>query len=272
MGLFEMAVSSAVLAPSLDNRQPWRFRHAGAHVEVHTAETGWAARIACGAATYNLQLAYAVAGAPLRVRWLPAAGDTSLVALLTNAPARRPTPVQRRLLRAVPDRHSSRRPFKPDQVPATARARIIEAAQAESAWIELVSGRFPVAAIAEIAHVAEAALHRPDSVTRAVGLGLAAPRRVDLGEEPLVAVLGTVGDLPVDHLRAGFALQRVLLTITDLGLSSSMLSQPIEVPAAREQLRLALGRYGTPQMVVRVGYADPEPATPRRPVADVILP
>jgi hypothetical protein len=63
----------------------------------------------------------------------------------------------------------------------------------------------------------------------------------------------------------------VLLTTTDLGLAASLLSQPIEVPAAREQLRLALGRYGTPQMVLRVGYGQPGAATPRRSVADVIV-
>jgi hypothetical protein len=88
----------------------------------------------------------------------------------------------------------------------------------------------------------------------------------------LVAVLGTAGDLGVDHLRAGYALQRVLLTLTDLGLCCSMFSQPIEVAAAREQLRLALGRFGTPQMVLRVGYGDPGAWSARRPPAEVIDP
>jgi hypothetical protein len=49
-----------------------------------------------------------------------------------------------------------------------------------------------------------------------------------------------------------------------------MFSQPIEVPSAREQLRLALGRFGTPQMVLRIGFGDPSPHAARRPAADVI--
>jgi hypothetical protein len=55
-------------------------------------------------------------------------------------------------------------------------------------------------------------------------------------------------------------------------LAASLLSQPIEVPAAREQLRLALSRYGTPQMVLRIGFGDPGPTTPRRPYERVVQP
>jgi hypothetical protein len=90
--------------------------------------------------------------------------------------------------------------------------------------------------------------------------------------EPLVAILGTPGDTPTGQLCAGQAIERVLLTITDLGLAASMISQPIEVPAAREQLRMALGRFGSPQMVLRVGYGEHGFATQRRAVADVIDP
>jgi hypothetical protein len=82
-------------------------------------------------------------------------------------------------------------------------------------------------------------------------------------------VLGTAGDSPRDQLGAGMAIQRVLLTATDAGLATSMLSQPIEVAAAREQLRLALGRYGVPQMVLRIGYGQPGFPTPRRGLAEV---
>ena len=49
-----------------------------------------------------------------------------------------------------------------------------------------------------------------------------------------------------------------------------MISQPIEVATAREQLRLALHQYGAPQMVLRIGYGPPGRPTPRRPVADVV--
>ncbi len=83
-------------------------------------------------------------------------------------------------------------------------------------------------------------------------------------------MLGSVGNTAVDQVIAGQALQRLLLTATDAGLSVSMLSQPIEVPSAREQLRLSLGRFGTPQMVLRIGYGQPGRPTPRRGVDEVL--
>ena len=92
----------------------------------------------------------------------------------------------------------------------------------------------------------------------------------DFESDPLVAVLGAPGDTFRDQLVAGQALQRVLLTATEHRLAVSLLSQPIEVPAARDRLRRGLGRLGAPQMVLRIGYGQPGFPTPRRPVSEVI--
>lgn len=303
---FWAAVQAAVRAPSLYNSQPWRFRLAGDRVQV-VADVdrtppvadpdGWAARIACGAATYNLQLAFAVAGQPMRVSWLPQPGPSGpgqpqVVAVLHPLPRGPAQPWQHRLFAAIVERRSNRRPFRSQAVAREARLAVIEAAVDEGAWLDLVVGRIPVAAVSEIAHAAHRVLQRNAAYTAEMAVwtrpatsgGNADPHDLlpqrplrelvqattDGEDDPLIAVLGTTGDRPVDHLKAGYALQRVLLTITAHGLASSLLSAPIEVPSAREQLRIALGRTGTPQMVLRVGYADPAPATPRRPVADVI--
>ncbi len=47
--------------------------------------------------------------------------------------------------------------------------------------------------------------------------------------QPQLAVLSTASDEPGDWLRAGQALQRVLLTATRNGLATSLLYQPIEL-------------------------------------------
>ncbi len=265
--------------------------------------TGWGVRIACGAAAFNAQLALAVAGCPAESRLRPEPSDPELMVRLVPVAARPATPLERRLYEAIPRRHSNRAPFRPEPVPADARTQLVTAARAEGAWLELIIGLVPVGAVAEVARAAGRVLDRDPAYraelaawTRAedgaadgvpasaggpspephdllpgrpFGTAARAPGR-DFEEQPLIGVLGTATDSPNDQLTAGHALQRALLTLTCAGLAASMLSQPIEVAAAREQLRLALGRYGVPQMVLRIGYGTPAFATPRRAAAEVI--
>jgi nitroreductase len=264
--------------------------------------TGWATRLGCGAAVYNARLALAATGRPALVRLRPAVAEPDLLARLSPGPAAQPTPVERELLAAVPLRHTNRSPFLPTPVPGDVRQRLVEAARAEGGWLDLIIGPVPVAALAEIAYSAHRVLQRDPAYSRelldwtraepaADGVPTYAggpspephdllparpfgdrPRRPgrDFEPEPLVAVLGSAGDTPTDQLSAGQALQRVLLTATRESLAVSPLSQPIEVPAAREQLRLALGRFGVPQMVLRIGYGAPGTPTPRRGPTDVV--
>jgi nitroreductase len=310
------AVAAAIHAPSMHNSQPWRFRVRSDAVDVRldperqlpaSDPSGWAGRLACGAAVFNLRVALAVQGVQATVTLRPDPADPDLMARVSFGERRRATPAEHQLWAAIPRRHSNRAPFWPDRVPAAARAALTAAAGAEGGWLELLIGVGPVAALAEIAQAANRVLlrnpgyraevaawtrdgngsagHVEDGVPAAAGGPSSEPQDLlpgrpfgtlirppgrDFEPEPLVAVLGTAGDTTYDQLTAGQVLQRVLLTATDLGLAVSMLSQPIEVASAREQLRLALGRYGTPQMVLRIGYGQQGLATPRRPVSAVI--
>jgi hypothetical protein len=61
-----------------------------------------------------------------------------------------------------------------------------------------------------------------------------------------------------------------LLAATDERLATSMLSQPIEIPELRDQLRDAAGQPGRPHMVLRIGFGQPDGASPRRLIDSVI--
>lgn len=304
-------VAAAIRAPSPFNTQPWRFRLRDGGIEVLvdpervlpvSDPSGWGARVACGAAVFNLRLALAVAGVPAATRLRPYPDQPLVVARLTPATPRPATPTEQILFAAIARRRSHRAPFWPTPVPAEARWRLVTAARDEGAWLDLVIGLSAVEAVAEIARSANRVLERnpryraevacwtrngnaPDGVPIAVGGPAPEPHDLlparpfaqlvrapgrDFEPEPLVAVLNTLGDTPADQITAGQALQRVLLTATDAGLAASMLSQPIEVGAAREQLRRALGRSGIPQMVLRIGYGEPGIMTAWRSVDDVI--
>lgn len=309
----QAAVVDAVRAPSLHNSQPWRFRLRDGGIEVSidpqrrlpaTDPTGWGARIACGAAIFNLRLALAVAGTPAHVHLRPHPAEPDVLARLEPDTPRAATASEQSLYAAIARRFSNRAPFWPDPVPADVRWRLAEAARAEGGWLELVIGTSAVAAVAEIAHSANRVLERDPAYQQeedewirsepaadGISVQSTGPRREprdllpqrafatrhrapgrDFEPEPLIAVLGSPGDTAPDQVIAGQALQRVLLTATESGLAVSLISQPVEVPGAREQLRLALGRRSAPQMVMRVGYGQPGWPTPRRGIAEVIDP
>ncbi len=302
------AATAGIRAPSLHNSQPWLFRlHDGA-IEVLADPdrrlpvadpTGWAVRLACGAAVFNARLALTAAGRPPAVRLRP---SPEVVARLTPGAARAPTYAERDLFAAVPRRYSNRAPFHPEPVPAEYRMRLLDAARAEGCWLDLLVGTTALAGFAEIARGADRVLRRdtryrsemagwtyadaaPDGVPVTAGAPRPEPQDLlpqrafadrrrapgrDYEPEPLIGILGATGDHPADQIAAGQALQRVLLTATAGGLATSMISQPIEVPAARDQLRRSLGRHGIPQLAIRIGYGTPSHPTLRRPVGEVL--
>jgi nitroreductase len=109
---------------------------------------------------------------------------------------------------------------------------------------------------------------RPDTPAPAVVDTDAPPPPV---ERPTVLLLGTGNDDRSAWLAAGRALGRLLLSATDAGLAASPLTQALDVPATRGQLRSRLSLVGHPQMLLRLGYpASAGTPSGRRPVDEVL--
>jgi hypothetical protein len=83
------------------------------------------------------------------------------------------------------------------------------------------------------------------------------------------AVLLTPGDRRADWLRAGQALQRLLLHAASKWVFASLHTQPLEDPVTRDLIRDRLTLPGSPQMLLQLGRAATAASTPRRPPSDL---
>lgn len=261
--------------------------------------------ISVGAAVFTLRLAIRGAGYLSDLKLFPAAAEPDLVARVSVRRPMAPTPAAEALVAAIPHRHTNRWPFARSVVPADVVERLADAARREGATLTVAN---PVSrnAILNLSQQAELALRakghyraelarwtspypgRRDGVPpTAVGpwdaleilpirdFGLLQPRQdravAQFEPYPTIMVLSTDGDSKREWVNAGQALQRVLLTATWQNLATTPISQPIEIPAMRRLLTdTRTGRWA--QLVLRIGYGRPATASPRRPLADVLLP
>jgi nitroreductase len=94
-----------------------------------------------------------------------------------------------------------------------------------------------------------------------------------IDEKPLLAVVFTTGDRPVDELLAGEAMMRLMLEAELLGLASCPLSQAVDMAAFRSRLKAMMDWPSYPQMMLRLGprpIAPPAPLTRRRPIHQIL--
>src|SRR5579859_8089269 len=151
-------ISVAARAPSVHNTQPWRFRVTGSGVELYadparrlqTDSAGREMLISCGAALYGLRLAIRSLGWDPVTELLP---DPARARLLARAGPGSPAPVtarERRLLEAVPHRHTHRGEFTPDPLSPGLVAGLQHDALAEGAALVIVRPGLPLQRLSAI--------------------------------------------------------------------------------------------------------------------------
>ncbi|MGC9495826.1 Acg family FMN-binding oxidoreductase [Streptomyces sp. WG7] len=260
---------------------------------------GRAQHLSVGAAVLNLRVAAAHMGWTPVVSLLPPGDDPSLLAtvrLSEQPPGGAPDRLDG-LYEAVERRHTSRMPFTGRPVPDPVVADMVGAVRAEGAHLDVpdIVATRRLLRLTEAAEARNAADSGRTAESRAwlTAPGADAPYGIPVtalgprdssGHVPVrdfaaplpalgrpamrferhvqVGLLWTSHDRRRDWLRAGQALQRMLLTATAHGVRTSMLHQAMEWPDLRAAMSGERGRH-CPQLLIRFGYGPEGGRTPR---------
>lgn len=295
-------VRYAILAPSSHNTQPWKFVVDDAAIDVVVDDTRWL-RIAdadqrelyasVGCAIENLVTAGAYFGLAAAVGE-PLGGRVRVAFTPSEAPVA--TDVAARF-QMITVRHTNRRRFEPHAVEA---GQLVELAAAVAPEATAVFRTDPVlkqaldalVARADAIQFADAAWRRElaawyreafgqpwpvAQISRAVVSRFDLSRTAAKRDHAMLMSAPAIGWLtaPATDRRArigvGRAFQRMSLTAEAMDLRVHPMNQVLQVSALAPDLRLLVGTGELPQLMFRVGYAQPEKAhATRRPVEEVI--
>ncbi|MFD6073359.1 MULTISPECIES: Acg family FMN-binding oxidoreductase [Amycolatopsis] len=304
------AVALAVRAPSVHNSQPWDWRFSGRMIELR-ADTGRRLRqadpegrdllISCGCVLHHFRTAAAALGWAARVDRVPEPDVLARIELVPHEPSEEDIA----LATAIPRRRSDRRRYTTRPLTTWEKNRLARSAADHDSMLRFVDDAPRRSALTTAAAEAQG-LHRADPdygielaswsgrryatdgvPARNAVLATAAPLVRDFSDALLtdteardgaaLTVLSTGDDTPLDRLRAGEAASAVVLTATRLNLASCLVTEPLELACTRGLIRdCVVTERAEPQAVVRIGHlpdgAPPLPATPRRPIAEVLRP
>jgi nitroreductase len=262
--------------------------------------------ISCGCAVFNARVALAAAGVAVDVHRMPDPHRPNLVATLIPGDGPGDGALAR-LDGAIDERRTNRRRFTDEDVEPSVVAELVDHARAEGGALMAIVRAEHRQALMRLSQLADryeladpgyrAELRRwtTDDPRRDDGVSARSVAAVDgtaQDELPLrdfdsagsawlpaathsssrqcLLLLTTTADDEPAWVRAGEALERVLLELADRGYATSPLTQVIEVRQTHELLREELGLSGHPQLLLRVGRAGAVAPTRRRPVEDVL--
>jgi nitroreductase len=261
--------------------------------------------ISCGAAIMNLRVGLSRAGYAWLLDLLPVKSNPTLLGRLSVRRPGGSTRETDLLYEAIRQRWTVTGRLKNKPVPVPLLNTLATVAAEEHAWLEFITGDWERQEAADILARGERSFWRDPEARRAAGgmvrhwhpretegvdpaaLGFgwfsrhSAPamvRRVNFGrrfarraralalQAPALAVLGTRKDDTGSWLAAGQALQRLLLRAAAEGVQAGFFGALTHEIGCCARLADLIGADGHPQLVLRLGYADPSRSpSPRRP-------
>lgn len=295
------ALQVATSAPSPGNSQPWRMLVAddGEQVDLFTDPAralpvrdpeGQLRVVAGGAALGLLRVALRAMGLGEHTTLLP--GDhPDLLARVQLTGSVAPTPEETWLLQAAPKRRTDRGVFADRPVRVRLLQRLRDMAREPGADLHVLGHAVQRAALAARVDAAVRASERdpaaqaeraawPEPGVEPFAAPDGGPARGDqiCDGAPVLALICTAEDDPRAWLRAGEALVRVLLRGRVDHLYASFLHHPLARSGERwavAEEAAVLGDLpqapGFAQLALRLGYGADQPATPRRPLSELLL-
>ncbi|MFI8536563.1 Acg family FMN-binding oxidoreductase [Streptomyces aquilus] len=263
--------------------------------------------ISCGAALFNVRVAVRNLGFRPVVTPLPVPAQPAFLAHVAWGAHAVATTRAKEMERALSRRHTHRGLFAPTPVSWSLMEELRDQARAEGALLHTVDNPEKLRMLAQWVRAAES-VHRADPGHASEVSGWSGHARRDWWERVspdacrlppdgsllagrdytglvgqcegrarrwtartgTVVVLSTPHDTRLDWLRAGQALQRVLLYAASHDVTAAFHTQPLELPELRPELQARLTGDRFPQMILRLGHTTQVSASPRRPAAAVL--
>lgn len=303
-------VRYAILAPSSHNSQPWEFRIDNERVDLHADLSRWLRvadqdqrelYLSVGCALENLIVAAEHFGFTATVAYVPNDHNAALTARVRLEKAGDTDDLSRPadLFTAMSRRHTNRREY--DNLPvAPAVLSDLESLAVESG----ISVHFTHDL--EIRRRVEALTLRADAhqfadpewrhelgywfgqgafgtswlmskLARFAVSHLNLSKSTGKKDHELLESASCLGLISVDEVtresrvRAGQVFERLFLAATNAGLALQPMNQILQVPEVRDEFENLLpAAWSTPQITFRLGHAEADDHTPRRPLADVL--
>ncbi len=303
-------INYAVLAPSVFNTQPWRFRLDGEVLHLVADRSrqmtaldpeGRELVVSCGAALFHLRVAARHFGLEPAVETFPDRSDPDHLAAVSIAGPHRPTDDDAVLFRGLSLRHTNRRAFAETPVPFEAAWALERAAHQEGARLAVLDAPEDRDAVAAL--VAEGIVRQAQDPAIAEEMGrwlrpATDPRRDGVPDDEQgewdrrsdsrmpSSVLASrkralVRESPAvlvlttatDDPPAWLAAGQALAHVLLVAADRGLFASYVNQPVEVATLRSELARLtggGFPQVVFRVGYPQRREGTPRRSVSDVM--
>ncbi|HXG94573.1 MAG TPA: nitroreductase [Blastocatellia bacterium] len=300
----------AILAPSSHNTQPWKFAVTDEEILVFANLDRWlqvADRdqrelyISIGCAIENLLVAAEHFGFGHTISYFPEPDNRRLVAAVRFMPEGEPSAFRsREMFDAIFVRHTNHKEYEPRTI-AQAKLERISSCVVEDGVTLFMTGSL------EIKRKVDALVNRADAIQFRdpafreelaywIGQGVfgtpwllaklsqLAVSYLDMGKimakkdsdvlmsAPVLGLICSRKDDRETQVKVGQVFERIYLTAAVLGLAIQPMSQIVQIPEIKSELRELIPLAGLfPQQPFRLGYAEPEKGhTPRRPIEEAI--